>query len=161
MVHRFSVSNYHSIREEVVLDLRIPGTAPDLPRFRRSAVKPDVRLPTVAVLMGPNGSGKTTLLRALTSMAHIALTASTSAETSPIDTFVPFAAEPKLQEPTQFRLEIEADWLMPSAAPELFRYEIVVAGRPPDLTDRVYHREALSHFPKGRPRFLFERGSPG
>ena len=65
MIHTFSVSNYGSIRESVTLDLRIPGTAPDLACFRRSAARPDVRLPTVAVLMGPNGSGKTTLLRAL------------------------------------------------------------------------------------------------
>ena len=72
MIHRISVSNYHSVREEVVLDLRIPGTAPDLPCFRRSAARPDVRLPAVVVLMGPNGSGKTTLLRALVSAAEIA-----------------------------------------------------------------------------------------
>lgn len=155
------MSNYHSIREEVALDLRIPGTAPDLPRFRRSVARPDVRLPTVAVLMGPNGSGKTTLLRALTTMARIALTASPSTEANPIDAFVPFAAEERLQEPTRFRLEIEADWLTPNETPQLFRYDIVVAGVAPDLTDRVYHLEALSHFPKGRPRLLFERGSPG
>ena len=61
MIHSFSVTNYHSIREEVVLDLRIPKTAPDLPRFRQSQVKPDIRLPSVAVLMGPNGSGKNNL----------------------------------------------------------------------------------------------------
>ena len=44
MIHKFSISNFHSVREEVVLDLRIPGTAPDLPRFRRSTAKPDIRL---------------------------------------------------------------------------------------------------------------------
>ena len=65
MIHYFSVSNYYSIRKEVVLDFRIPKTAPDLPHFRKSLVNPDIRLPSVIVLTGPNGSGKTTLLRAL------------------------------------------------------------------------------------------------
>ena len=48
MIHRFSVSNYQSIREEAVLYLRGPGIAPDLPRFWQSAAKPDVRLPSVS-----------------------------------------------------------------------------------------------------------------
>ena len=85
MIHRFWVSNYRSIREQVVLDLRIPGTAPDQPRFRRSTVKPGVRLPTVAVLMGPNGSGKTTLLRALAATARIASYAPPSGENNYLD----------------------------------------------------------------------------
>ena len=38
-IHELSVSNYRSIYEEVVLDLRIPGTAPDLPRFRPCQAK--------------------------------------------------------------------------------------------------------------------------
>ena len=58
MIHAFSVSNYYSVREEVVLDLRIPGTAPDLPRFRRSTAKPDIRLPSVVVFMGPEWIGQ-------------------------------------------------------------------------------------------------------
>lgn len=109
MIHRFSVSNYHSIREEVVLDLRIPGTAPDLPRFRRSAAKPDVRLPTVAVLMGPSGSGKTTLLRALTTMAELATVASTSDKENPLTGVVAFASKKNWTKPIRFCLEIESD----------------------------------------------------
>ena len=108
MIHRFWVSNYRSIREQVVLDLRIPGTAPDLPIFRSSAVKSDVRLPTVAVLMGPNGSGKTTLLRALTATARIASYAASSGQSNRLDA-APFAAQKTLNEPTRFGLEIEAD----------------------------------------------------
>ena len=81
MIHKFSISNFHSVREEVVLDLRIPGTAPDLPRFRYSTAKPDIRLPSVVVLIGPNGSGKTTLLSALIATATIASFASSTEET--------------------------------------------------------------------------------
>ena len=156
MIHRFSVSNYHSIREEVVLDLRIPGTAPDLPRFRRSVAKPDVRLPTVAVLMGPNGSGKTTLLKALTTMAHVV----SSADATYIKAIVPFASEQALTEPTRFCLEIETDWLSPSEAPEMFRYEFAVARERRDVNEPIVQYELLCHFPRGRPRRLLERKGP-
>ena len=158
MIHRFAVSNYHSIREEVVLDLRVPGTAPDLPRLRSSRVRSDVRLPTVIVLMGPNGSGKTTLLRALTAMAH--LTSSPSVEANAIKQVMPFAAPQTFDQPTRFRLDLEADWLAQGET-QLFRYELAVGrigsgpGRP------AFRYESLSHFPRRRARRLFERKDPG
>ena len=161
MIHRFAVSNYHSIREEVVLDLRIPGTAPDQPRFRRSVARPDVRLPTVAVLMGPNGSGKTTLLRALITLAELATEASPSDTKNPIAGVVAFASKTTWSEPIRFCLDIEADWLAPGEGPKMFRYEVVVGRDSPDVRSAVFWREALSHFPKGRRRCLFERGRPG
>ena len=156
MIHKFSISNFHSVREEVVLDLRIPGTAPDLPRFRQSAVTPDIRLPSVVVLIGPNGSGKTTLLNALVATALIASFASPTEKTGPLKIFLPFLAKETRNEPTRFCLEFEADWL--GEAHQLFRYELaVVCGG----NDSFFSYEALSHFPKGRPRRLFERGGPG
>ena len=161
VIHTFSVSNYHSVREEVVLDLRIPSTSPDLPRFRRSAVRPDVRLPTVAVLMGPNGAGKTMLLRALTVMAHCASTVAASADKAAIGALGPFGSTENRAEPIRFRLEIEGDWLMPGKPPQLFRYEAAVGPAAPDSRERVYRHEGLFHFPKARARRLFERGGPG
>ena len=155
MIHKFSISNFHSVREEVVLDLRIPGTAPDLPRFRQSTAKPDIRLPSVVVLIGPNGSGKTTLLSALVATALTALYASPTEKTSPIKTFLPFFSEETRNEPTRFCLEFEADWL--GETRQLFRYKLEVAG---SGNDPFFSYEALSHFPKGRPRRLFERGGP-
>ncbi len=156
MIHKFSISNFHSVREEVILDLRIPGTAPDLPRFRRSTAKPDIRLPSVVVLIGPNGSGKTTLLNALVTTAIIASFASSTEKTSPLKTFFPFFSKETRNEPTRFSMEFEADWL--GEAHQLFRYELaVVCGS----NDPFFSYEALSHFPKGRLRRLFERGAPG
>ncbi len=156
MIHKFSISNFHSVREEVVLDLRIPGTAPDLPRFRRSTAKPDIRLPSVVVLIGPNGSGKTTLLSALVAIATIASSASPTERTSPIKSFLPFLAKETRNEPTRFCMEFEMNWQ--GEARQLFRYELaVVCGG----EDPFFTYEALSHFPKGRPRRLFERGIPG
>ena len=160
MIHTFSVTNYRSIREEAVLDLRVPGTAPDLPRFRQSAAKPDVRLPSVAVFMGPNGSGKTTLLGALTEVAEIAFYASPAEKNNPLEAVHPFASSKTMGEPTRFRLEVEADWLAPGEARRLFRYEVVVGRDGAGSKNHVFHYEALSWFPKGRPRRLFERGRP-
>ena len=124
MIHKFSISNYHSVREEVVLDLRIPGTAPDLPRFRKSTAKPDIRLPSVVVLIGPNGSGKTTLLNAMSATAIIASYASSTERNRPIRIFSPFLAKKTRNQPTRFCMEFEADWL--GEARQLFRYELAV-----------------------------------
>ena len=161
MIHTFSVSNYRSIREEVVLDLRIPGTAPDLPRFRHSVARPDVRLPSVVVLMGSNGSGKSTLLKALIEVALIAFSASPAEKNNPIEEFLPFASTKTMGEPTRFVLEVEADWLMPGEVRQLFRYEVVVGRDRTGFKNHVLRYEALSCFPKGRPRRLFERSGPG
>ena len=161
MIHKFSVSNYHSIREEVVLDLRIPGTAPDLPCFRRSAVRPDIRLPAVAVLMGPNGSGKTTLLRALITVAKIVSSVPLAENSRWTNAIVPFLSESTKHEPTLFCVEFETDRLLPDNTPQLFRYELAMERRhPPSVASVAFRYEALLHFPKGRPRRLFERSEP-
>ena len=159
MIHKFSISNFHSVREEVVLDLRIPGTAPDLPRFRQSKAKSDIRLPSAVVLIGPNASGKTTLLNALVTTAIIASFASSTEKTSPLKTFFPFFSKETRNEPTRFCMEFETDWL--DEAPQLFRYELAVVRGATNSNDPFFAYEALSHFPKGRPRRLFERGAPG
>ena len=156
MIHKFSISNFHSVREEVVLDLRIPGTAPDLPRFRQSTAKPDIRLPSVVVLMGPNGSGKTTLLSALIATALTTLLGLPLDRNRSLKTFFPFFSEETRNQPTRFCLEFEANWL--GEVHQLFRYELEVAC---SGNDPFFSYEALSHFPKGRPRRLFERGVPG
>ena len=160
MIHEFSVSNYRSIYEEVILDLRIPGTAPDLPRFRPCQVKPAVRLPTVAIIMGPNGSGKTTLLRALLDLTRIAFDPDLAASQDTIKGVIPFWSDKAAKEPTRFRLEFDADWLQLGGARDWFRYELSI-GYVPSERLPVILREALFHFPKGRPKRLFERGVPG
>ena len=159
MIHRFSVSNYHSIREEAVLDLRIPGTAPDLSCFRRSVARPDVRLPAVVVLMGPNGSGKTTLLRALVIAAEIASTAPLNGP-SKIGAIFPFLSEHGRNAPTRICIEFEVRGLLSDETPELFRYELIVERTETRQSTKARFRyETLQHFPRGRARRLFERGA--
>ena len=161
MIHSISVSNYHSIRDEVVLDLRIPGTAPDLPCFRRSAAKPEIRLPAVVVLMGPNGSGKTTLLRALVAAAEFASSLPLAGEPA-IKGFVPFMSKSVLGVPTRFCIDFEVNGLLPGENSQLFRYEVVVERSDTTLVPvAMIRHEALLHFPKGRPRRLLERGESG
>ena len=157
MIHTFSVSNYGSIREEVTLDLRISGTAPDLACFRRSAAKPGVRVPAVAVLMGPNGSGKTTLLRALVDLGRIV-----SSPTNPVH-LLPFLSGHTQWEPTRFSLEGEGDFLAPGETPRRYRYELTVGRQPTEdgAQDLFVSHEALVHFPRGRRRRLLERPAPG
>ena len=157
MIHYFSVSNYYSIRKEVVLDFRIPKTAPDLPHFRKSRVNPDIRLPSVIVLTGPNGSGKTTLLRALVDAIRFAVTPWTPNQDLLQVSFLPFFSKECRGQPTRFCVEFEADWLAPEKTSELFRYQFsVVRDRQSNTADMI-GSEALFHFPKGRPRRLFER----
>ena len=161
MIHKFSVSNFRSIRERVVLDLRIPNTAPDLPRFRRSIANPKLRLPTAAVLVGANGSGKTALLDALVSAARVAgLSVPSGPDSAPITMLTPFFSEAWVGEPTEICLEFEGDWLAPDKPPELFRYEVVAERKPWEPDSERFRYEALSYFPKGRPRRLFERTAP-
>ena len=158
MIHTFSVSNFCSIREKVVLDLRIPGTTPELPRFRRSTARPDIRLPSAVVLIGPNGSGKTALLNALVATARIAAFQPTSVQGStPIRVLVPFASEKTMDQPTELCVELEGDWLAPGETKHLFRYEVAAERDPRDLDRNRIRYEALSYFPKGRPRRLFQR----
>ncbi len=161
MIHQVSISNYFSIRDEAVIDLRIPKTAPRLPRFRQSLARPDVRLPSVVMLMGPNGSGKTKLLLALRDVAYFASNLSTP-RTDDVGTsdFEPFLAAGPALGPTRIRVELEADWLSPGHGVELYRYDLAV-GVPPDGGPRVVVREALHHFPRRRSRRLLERGMPG
>ena len=157
MIHTFSVSNYGSIREEVTLDLRIPGTAPDLACFRQSAAKPGLRLPTVAVLMGPNGSGKTTLMRALVDLGRIVLSPTNSVH------LLRFLSSQARWEPTRFSIEGEGDFLAPDEAPQRFRYELEIGRQPTEngTEDLFVSHEALVHFPRGRRRRLLERREPG
>ena len=169
MIHRFFVSNYFSVRDEAILDLRIPGTAPDLAGFRRSRARPETRLPAVVVLIGPNASGKTTLLRALVSAFQIA--SARLGDDQPLRRVLPFLSQESRNAPTRLCVDMESDWLK-ADEPEMFRYVLEVGRSEPEHVDArdlesllmspaTIRHEALYHFPKGRPRRLFDRAEPG
>ena len=111
--------------------------------------------------MGPNGSGKTALLDALVSTARVAgLPVLSESKSAPITLITPFFSETSAGEPTVLRLELEGDWLAPGEPPQLFRYELVAEREPWSHNSERFRHEALSYFPKGRPRRLFERTGP-
>ena len=57
-------------------------------------------------------------------------------------------------------LELEADWLTPGTSRHLFRYELGMRRESGMRHRGTICYEALSYFPKGRPRRLFRRTGP-
>ena len=111
--------------------------------------------------MGPNGSGKTTLLRALVIAAEIASTAPLNGP-SRIAAIFPFLSEDGRNAPTRICIEFEVRGLLSDATPQLFRYELIVEREETRQSTKTRFRyETLQHFPRGRPRRLFERGVSG
>lgn len=158
MLHWISVSNYQSIRDEIRLDFRVPGTTPDKAWLRRPTVQPAIRVPAVIVFIGPNGSGKTTLLRALADTIRFAAH-SYGNPPGYINQFLAFASVEALERPTRIEVEFDAPWwdAGPDEPSRVFRYTLELhRGTKNFLPDTVGY-EALRDFPRGRPRRLMER----
>ena len=158
MIHSIRVSNYRSIRDEVTLDFRVPGTTPERPWLRRTTARPDLRVPTVIALIGPNGSGKSACLRALDDTIRFAVQ-SYGHEPGPIGAFSAFASEEALRKPTRVEVEFDAPWLLsgPGEPNRVFRYTLELPRGTPDIGVRAVGYEALHDFPRGRSRRLMER----
>ena len=154
MIHEIRVSNFYSVRDEVVLDLRTSSNAPDLPRFRTSASRTDVRLPALVSIYGPNASGKSTIIRALTSTIHFACYSFDQPIDSEIMNFQPFMAKNMMSEPTRIVVEFDAPWIDDEY--HLFRYELSI-NNPGSFTGKSVAYEALSYAPHGRWRRVLER----
>ena len=116
--------------------------------------------------MGPNGSGKTTILRALVNALQIA--SAPMGQSKQIAEVIPFLSNSCAEAPTRFSIELEQDWLAPGENSRLFRYllEVKRENEPSNGSSVIealrrnaptISYEALLHFPKGRPRRLFER----
>lgn len=155
MLHEIRISNFYSIKDEVVLDLRASSHAPKTPRLRASHSKKDVRLPTLVSIYGPNASGKSTILRSLTSVIQFICNSFDWSIDADIENFMPFMAEEMLTEPTRIFMEFDAFWI--DNEPYLFRYELIIKN-PGSLRDKkTVEYESLSYAPHGRWRRVLER----
>ena len=158
MLHRISVSNYQSIRDEITLDFRVVGTTPDQVWLRSPTLQPTLRVPTVIALIGPNGSGKTAWLRALADTIRFAAR-SYGNPPGHISQFPAFASNEAFTKPTRIEVEFDAPWWEsgPDEPNRVFRYTLeLVRGSSNYFPDAVGY-EALRDFPRGRPRRLMER----
>ena len=158
MLHWISVSNYQSIRDEITLDFRVPGTTPDKLWLRRPTSQSALRVPTVIALIGPNGSGKTAWLRALADTIRFAAH-SYGNPPGPIAQFPAFASSETFAKPTRIEIEFDAPWWDsgPDEPNRVFRYTLeLLRGTSNCLPDAVGY-EALRDFPRGRSRRLMER----
>lgn len=154
MIHRIRIENFYSIRESQTLDLRVPGTAPDDPRFRPSLSRPDVRLPTVVALYGANASGKSTVLRAVVSLIRFMVDSFDNPIDGGIPDFEPFLSAATASQPTRLSAEFDASWIEGHST--LHRYELHIANHGPDQPRTVAY-EALHHAPKRHFVRVFER----
>lgn len=159
MIHKFQVSNFQSIREEISLDFRIPGTTPELDCFRRNPHQPEIRLPSVIALFGPNGSGKTTLLRSLVTTMSFAANSYYDSGSSMVKLFIPFLEQEMITRPTRIGLEIDAKWFHPNISDtgSLYRYVLEIHRDAPSVANPGVKYESIYSFPKGRSRRLLER----
>ncbi len=161
MIHYFSIQNYQSIRDEVVLNFRIPNTTPEKMGFRTSPSRPDYRLPTVVAIYGANGSGKTTLLRGLTNVVSFAADSFISATSSgKVQGFVPFYSDSLSLMPTVVVIEFDAQ--LPFEAdiyqrPQLCRYSLVIERDAQHDFSAYVAYESIHIFPKGRPKGIMIR----
>lgn len=162
MIHWIRVSNYQSIRDEVTLDFRVPGTTPERPWLRRPIARFARRVPTVIALMGPNGAGKTTLLRALADTIEFAAD-SYGFPPGPIPLFAGFASKEGFEQPTRIEVAFDAPWLLsgPQEPNRVFRYTVELLRDELHFFPDSVGREALHDFPQGRPRRLMERRGDG
>lgn len=164
MIHKFQVSNFQSIREEISLDLRIPGTTPELDCFRRNPYQPETRLPSVIAMFGPNGSGKTTLLRSLVATMSFAANSYYDSGSNTLKSFIPFLEQEMITRPTRIELEVDTKWFGPNLSDpnisdtgSLYRYVLEIDRDNPDIANPGVKYESIHSFPKGRSRRLLER----
>ncbi len=167
MIHKFQVSNFQSIREEISLDFRIPGTTPELDCFRRNSHQPEIRLPSVIALFGPNGSGKTTLLRSLVTTMSFAANSYYDSGSDMVKLFIPFLEQEMITRPTRIDLEIDTKWFGPNISDSdfnalsntgsLYRYVLEIDRNDLSIANPNVKYESIYSFPKGRSRRLLER----
>ncbi len=157
MLYKIAIENFFSIADRQELTFEVPGNAPDLDCFRLSRSNGVTRLPTVIGFFGPNASGKSTVLRA--AVSAILFAGNSFNWTDEIDLlFQPYRHQNWWGKPTKILLEFDSQ-LSPDAPQTIFRYELHIAHKARNFSNKTVAYEALSYAPKGKFRCLFERNN--
>jgi hypothetical protein len=155
MLYKIIIENFFSIADSQELSFEVLDNAPDLSCFRQSRSDPKTRLPTAIGIFGPNASGKSTILRAVVSSVMFAL--QSFGWTNEVNVFFqPYRRKDWWDKPTKITIEFDSQ-LNLDAPSSIFRYELHVAHRANDFSNKVISYEALHYAPKGKFRRLFER----
>jgi hypothetical protein len=173
MLFRLEIQNFYSVREQQVIDLRLPANVPHIPgRFAPLHLGSTVRIPKVVAFLGPNASGKSTVLRALTFLSWFLQNSfqlpPASDQPMPVG-FQPcerFFANDAANQPTRLCVHLTGPINFSDPAPkwkEFCRYAYEVsfessAGKPRNIV-----RESLRQWPSssGKSVRVFERDNKG
>lgn len=171
MLYRLEIENFYSVRDPLVLDMRVSRAVTEAPeRFGPTFPESVERAPKVVALFGPNGSGKSTVLKALAFLSWFMQASfqhpgpnlpcerfnDAEAATSPVRLAIEFGA---------FTPLTFAALAMPCPDRQLefgtFRYELEL--RPVDGFIRTVSHEALRlrRHGKGKLQRVFERRPDG
>jgi hypothetical protein len=166
MLHRLEISNFYSVREPQVIDLRTSGhLTPDPERTAPLWAGAPDRAPKVVVLFGANASGKSTILKSLSFLAWFVRESFRSAPESWMP-YQRFNDEKFRDLPTRLAVHFSgpADLQRvndPKVEQCRYAYEVSLGG-PRDNPPHVLS-EVLKYWPPhaGRQVRLFERDEKG
>lgn len=163
MIHRLEIKNFHSIRDEKIIDLTVSKKVPDEPgRFDTIHDGSEVRAPRIVAIFGPNASGKTNILRALTFLKWFVESSFHSrADLRP--PFMKFATNKSIDSPTRLSITFgfPEDLFNPSDSPTC-PYTYTVSILREENGDRVVN-ESMYFYPSGLSRggCIFDRNAEG
>ncbi|HVE44939.1 MAG TPA: ATP-binding protein [Gammaproteobacteria bacterium] len=155
MLYKITIENFFSVADCQELVFEVPANAPDLACFRAPRSDDGIRLPVVVGFFGPNASGKSTILRAVVSAAVFASHSFSWADEVNLF-FQPYRREDWWGKPTKVTIEFDCQ-LSDNDSSAIFRYELHIAHKAANFSDKVVAYEALSYAPQGRFRTLFKR----
>jgi predicted ATPase len=168
MLYRLEIENFYSIRDQQVLDLRVPKSVTDYSE-RYAPIFPgsSTRAPRVLALFGPNGSGKSNALKALAFLAWFLRDSFQHSGALPCERF---NDEQSASRPTRFAVELggltdlsfearrKPEELRSARDLSILRYELELVQK--DGAVRSVLREALRLKRQGQGKWqrVFERG---
>ncbi len=166
MIHSLEISNFYSLRDLQVIDLRVAANVPhSSERFAPVWRDAKDRAPKVVAFFGPNAAGKSNVLRSLGFLSWFV----GQSFLHPPEAFLPyqrFNDDEGNELPTRLAIRFAgpADTSKPNdtSRPQCcYAYEVVLGG--PKNKPQHVERETLRYWPKvaGRQTLLFDRREDG